>query len=99
MGLDVGPNNGNESFLNIISYLSSEMAEGKEPGSNILCLVMKYLILTPESLGHLGQWIGAFAQNGEIAAVAEYAASLATCDFLDDAETFEIGERCIHRRR
>ena len=43
--------------------------------------------------------IGAFAENGKVAAIAELAAPPAPSDLLDDSKPFEIGERRVDRRR
>jgi hypothetical protein len=43
--------------------------------------------------------IGALAEYGKVAAIAEHAAPPAPTDLLDDPQPSEIGERRIDRRR
>lgn len=44
------------------------------------------------------EWIGALAEDGEIAPIAEDATSFSAGDLLKDAKAFQIGERRIYGR-
>lgn len=50
------------------------------------------------SSGRYRKRVGALAQDSEIAAVTEHTSSFASGNFLDNAESLQIGERCIDRR-
>ena len=42
--------------------------------------------------------VGAFAQDGEVAAIAEHAATAPAGHFLDHTEALKVGQRRVHGR-
>jgi hypothetical protein len=56
---------------------------------------MEIVVWHGSSLTGLGQWFGALAEDGEVAAIPENATTPPAGHLLDNTQAFKIGERGV----